>query len=747
MGGGIIGGAIDKVRLTLGRRGRKFIQQQADDTSIFPSAREAQELATATGAKPGSPEAQFKGTDVTIRNREGEQVRLGGLTVIDITDTPIVQRLGALASQTSVVIPKKVREAAQSATDYLTALKDNFGGGDFAKFRDDLDELQNFHSRNRDNSPAYRAIGSSLQEVDKLFRILRFKESEVLYNRVFDKIGNKSYDLSSIDDVIAKTTRPVIPDKPDLKSPVGATQMAFQRGEMGIYDTIDLLKGIGTSKDGLLVSGQGVRNAVKAFNKANPGYEIAMDETLANSPAKLLQLFATRFGEMGQDLSRIPSDQITRAQKNAITTAKTMRSALLDLIGNPKNVDDATKAAIAKDLKDANEFYSETFDIVEAAQTQAKGLTTPYSTEPGQLARDILSGGVAQENLLDAVAKQEQYVIQNLRKVGQYKNPKAMSELKTAFDELLNINMARTLPGRPGEPSSPTAVRDFIDNFSDDEQIALGLTKERRQQILAEAEQLAQLGSGDFIKVVGREAELNSPFLVRFKNAFEGGDLNDNLGKLLTVVNAQTAGTAGKESMENLQKGFWDYLVSTQSGVLKPITRNTPYQRAGTVDNPNFTVDTNKLNEILTAAVETAPNLKKILTPEQMDILKGLQVYTATINRAGPDAGAALAGAQIIGELFTVDPRKFIDGLARLASQQRISQILTNKRVVDAAVGLGAKDKGGLKDTIKTYFTGYGALGALIANLAVNPGDVESQTNRMLGQPRDSQLLQNLNIN
>lgn len=742
LGGGLIGGIIDKVRLTLGRRGRKFVEGVTTDSSVRQSAVQSQALAKATQAVPGSDDALFEGVDVTLTDQTGKQVTLGGLTAIDITDNQIIQRLGALSSQTSVIIPTKIREASQSATDYLLAMKDNFGGGDFKQFRDDLDALQDFHSKNRDNSPAYRQIGESIEEVDKLFRALRFKEAEVLYDRVFDAIGNKSYDLSSIDAAITKTTRAVIPEKDET---VGAAQMAFQRGEAGIYDTVEILKTIGTSKDGMLLSGQGVRNAIKAFNEANPGYEIAADEALLNSPAKLLQMFATRFGEMGADLSVQPS--LTRAQREAITTAKEMRNALLDLIGNPNNMDDAAKAAIQQDLKDANAFYKETFDVTEGATTSAKGLIKPYDTEPGQFARDILEKGrnVSQEVMLESIAKQEDYVLSQLGRASVYENPAAMAELRRAFDELIQVNLARTLPGGPGEPVSPTGVRDFLAKFSDEEQALLGLTKQRRAEILAEADQLAQVGSGDFIKVVGREAERTSPFLVRFEKVFESGDVNDNLAKLLAVASAETAGTG---AVENLQKGFMDYLVSTQSGVLKRITNPTPYQRVGTASSPNYTIDTVELGKILDKALEAAPNLEKFMTPQQIKMLEGLQMYTATINRAGPDAGAALAGAQIIGELFTIDPRKFVDGLTRLASQQRISSLLTNDTIINAAVGLGArKNAGGFADTVKTYFTGYGAIGALISNIAVNPASEDEQTNRILGQPSDSQLLGNLGIN
>lgn len=739
MGGGILGSAFDKVRLVLGRRGRRFIEEQAIDESIYPSAVTSQRFADATKAAPGTEAAMIDGVDVTLANSQGEKITLGSLTVADITDRPIIRRLSGLASQTSVIIPRQIREAANSAATYLRTYGENLGGGDFAQFRRDLASLQDAHSTNRDKTPIYKALGESIQEVDVLFRKLRFAEAQGLYANVFDAIGQRSYDLSSIDQVIRSSTRAVIPEKVEGSNIAGA-QLPFQRGESQVYDAIEALKTIGTNKDGTLLSGKGLEQAVKVFNEANPGYEIVLKsgDVVIDSPAKLLQMFATRFGEMSRDLAAIPTNQQTSASRNARTTAKEMRNTLLELIGNPNGMDDAAKTAISQNLKDANAFYKETFDITERARTQAKSFMAPYDTEPGAFSRDILLKNKSDsiESLLAAIDEQEAYVIQRLKTnfaSGAIRdaNPAAMQGLQGQFDELVKINIARTLPVKPGEPSSPTAVRDFFDNFSDDELESLGYSQAKKMEAIAEAEQLADLASGDYVKVVGKDAALSSPFLERFKEVFNSSDINTNLRKLVTVSTAETAGAGG---VENLRKGFFDYLVSTQSKVLKPVTSNTPYQRVG-----DYYVDTVELGKILDTAMESAPELRRILTEDDFKVLQLIQTYTATINRAGPDAGSALAGAQIIGELFTVDPQKFIGGLTRLASQQRISQIFTSEKFVRMAVGLGsAKDAGGFADTAKTYFFGKGAVGAAIANIATGESPEAAQTRQMLEESNAS---------
>ena len=735
MGGGILGSALDKVRLVLGRRGRRFLEEQAIDESIYPSAVTSQRFADATKAAPGTEAAMIDGVDVTLANSQGEKITLGSLTVADITDRPIIRRLSGLASQTSVIIPRQIREAANSAATYLRTYGENLGGGDFAQFRRDLASLQDAHSTNRDKTPIYKALGESIQEVDNLFRKLRFAEAQGLYANVFDAVGQRSYDLSSIDQVIRSSTRAVIPEKVEGSNIAGA-QLPFQRGESQVYDAIEALKTIGTNKDGTLLSGKGLEQAVKVFNEANPGYEIALKsgDVVIDSPAKLLQMFATRFGEMSRDLAAIPTNQQTSASRNARTTAKEMRNTLLELIGNPNGMDDAAKTAISQNLKDANAFYKETFDITERARTQAKSFMAPYDTEPGAFSRDILLKNKSDsiESLLAAIDEQEAYVIQRLKDVrANDVNPAAMQGLQSQFDELVKINIARTLPVKPGEPSSPTAVRDFFDNFSDDELESLGYSQAKKMEAIGEAEQLADLASGDYVKVVGKDAALSSPFLERFKEVFNSSDINTNLRKLVTVATAETAGAGG---VENLRKGFFDYLVSTQSGVLRPVTQNTPYQRVG-----DYYVDTAELGKILDTAMEAAPELRRILTDDDFKVLELIQTYTATINRAGPDAGSALAGAQIIGELFTVDPQKFIGGLTRLASQQRISQIFTSEKFVRMAVGLGsAKDAGGFADTAKTYFFGKGAVGAAIANIATGESPEAAQTRQMLEESNAS---------
>ena len=718
------GGIVTKLRLTLGRRGQAFLEDTAASLDIYPSARKAQEASVATGARPGSDAAKVDGVDMTLVDATGRQVTLGGMTLKSVTDSRIIGRLSGLAEQTSVIIPRKIRESTQSAVDYLKTYKDNLGGGDFGLFRRSLNDMQDFFSKNRDKTPEYKKIGTSIQELDKLFRALRFDEAKGLYARVFDSVGTSSYNMGPAIDKIIANTRTIVPGLDDAGKRTGSN-LQMQAGEPNLFDAIEAVKGLGNKEAGGVLTYQGMDAAIAAFNKANPAYAISRTSKDYNidSPAKLLHMFATRFGEMGSDLAALPNP--STAAKNARSTAMEMRETLLDMIGNPEGVDDAVKANIRNDLNDANAFYKETYDIVEKAQTRTKTKVLKY-TEPGQFSRDILDKGrnIATEELLEALGKQQDYVMANLARANVVNSPMALTKLQDSFKELVDANIALSMPGKAGEKSAPTALRDFFTNFSDDELATLGYDRAAKQQALQDADQLAELASGDFVEVVGKNAADNSPFLLRFKNVFnDPSKINDNLGKLITIAQRESAGAG----MENLRKGFFDYLVSTQSGVLKRVQSNTAYSKVG-----DFEIDSAKLGELLDQAIEVAPNLSKILNEKDMAVLKMLQSYTATLSRSGADAGSALSGAQIIGELFTIDPLKLGRGLARLGAQKRIATLFTNDNLVSAAVGLGSKEVGGTKSTILNYFFGPGSIGTIVANIATGESPEAAETRKML---------------
>ena len=88
--------------------------------------------------------------------------------------------------------------------------------------------------------------------------------------------------------------------------------------------------------------------------------------------------------------------------------------------------------------------------------------------------------------------------------------------------------------------------------------------------------------------------------------------------------------------------------------------------------------------------LQTTPIFKQILTKQDLKVLDGLSTYVATVQKAGTDAGSALSGAQLIGNMFTLDFFKFASGFARLSAQKRISELFTNQTFVDLVSGMGS---------------------------------------------------------
>ena len=77
----------------------------------------------------------------------------------------------------------------------------------------------------------------------------------------------------------------------------------------------------------------------------------------------------------------------------------------------------------------------------------------------------------------------------------------------------------------------------------------------------------------------------------------------------------------------------------------------------------------------------------------------------------------------MIGNLFTLNPKKFVEGITRLSAQGRVAKLFTNKAFADAITGL-AKPKattafGRMMERQKQYFLGKGAISNIIAQVAM----------------------------
>ena len=187
-----------------------------------------------------------------------------------------------------------------------------------------------------------------------------------------------------------------------------------------------------------------------------------------------------------------------------------------------------------------------------------------------------------------------------------------------------------------------------------------------------------------------------------------------------------------KKDKANLRSGLLNYIISPKSGVLREIKKNSPYGDVGDLE-----VDVDKFGELVqllkqgNAFGKNKDDVSTILTFDDMEMLDKLVEYTRTTASSGADAGSALAGAQIIGNLFTLDPGKFVDGLARLHAQGRIARLFTNKRFVQAVTGTGKPLSKAEK--LRQMFFGKGALGNIIASFSLTTAQsLDDQTEELL---------------
>ena len=136
--------------------------------------------------------------------------------------------------------------------------------------------------------------------------------------------------------------------------------------------------------------------------------------------------------------------------------------------------------------------------------------------------------------------------------------------------------------------------------------------------------------------------------------------------------------------------------------------------------------------------IQTTPIFKQILKEQDFKVLDGLSTYVATVQKAGTDAGSALSGAQLVGNMFTLDFFKFASGVARLSAQKRISELFTNQTFVDLVSGMGSMKELTKGQKFREILFGKGAIGQGVATVALNIKKEQAQspaidqTNKML---------------
>jgi len=623
----------------------------------------------------------------------------------------IVDRFGALAEQTSTVIPEKLRGQMQSAVQFLQAYQQKeVGPGDIKQFRQSIRDLAKFLSGGFvEGDDAFlvtrTAMGKELDALDEMYLLLRTQEANVLYGDIFKKLGNAKYNLDDINNAISKEFKMFVPKTPPSKE---AAQDVIEgaipsdpKGGFLLKKLMYEISTIGTSREtGRILTPDGIRQAAKKFGELEENAGFEFDIAKINTPAELLHLYARRLAELNRDVfgkgGTIDDPVLSKATRN-------IRNAILDTIAKPvNNPNKADLTTIAKDLKYANNFYKDTFD------TTAYEILTNIRTarnlqknkpEAGEAIYKLLGGpgkdvGGPITETVQSIQKMEKYVSNNIDKIlKDFSDGKTFDQIKAGIKEedliklkdgvrrIISERLGRAAGLDKGIADSSTSAIAYIDSLGDAAPL-LGITKEVKAQLVEQANAIAR------IKNMGIFDMGIDPFGgdVQFKLVFDEIVGGNNKGETARVVGSMISllpEVGGEAATENLRKGILEFVVSFESGVLKKQGKQSPY---AAVDDT--LIDNDRLTELL-QQLQGIPNIDKVLTPDDIEVLDTISKYVGIVKTAGTDAGAALSGAQIISGLYTLDVKQLVGSLGRLAAQKRMSKLLTDPKIVDILTGKG----------------------------------------------------------
>lgn len=709
-------------------------------------------------------------------------IPLENLIFAQIKDNVIIKRISSLASQTTAVIPGKIRDQMQSAVKYLNKFKENVGQGDFKQFKDAVNNVGTYYQtvKSKITKRNYKDAGTSLIELENIFKYLRGKEAEGLYNKVFSKTKDATYNLDNIRQLVPNINLNIIPVTQPGKKGLQAELFPEVKGEAAfnnltrVFMKLGKLKVVGkdiVEEKGKVTGGnlnrKQVAAAIKAFKKLYPNENIDFSKVGTN-PARILQIFASRYGKMAREIYR---DGLQTENSTLAKNSMLMRDAILDLIGKPNK----EIKGLAEDLKIANSHYKQTYDLTGTKiQTDMSLGAKPGKVgtlEPGDYPTALIGSrapgspapSVSPTVTISNIADIEDYVTRELAKLndnqiaealkagtktGRDGKPitveqiKGLTNLRETFKNLINAKIQGIGQKNVDKALPDTAVVSFLDAFDPTALRKLGISELEENQMRSSSRTITELNRGGFRDTVGADLVPDTPFSNIFTKMFNDDEtVTTTLTKMLDVTKTTRNPAAAKD---NLRKGLLNSILSFESGVFKPVTANTPTARIGTdvIDADRFL----KLSRQITSM----PIFKDILKPTDFKVLDGLSTYVATVQKSGTDAGSALSGAQIIGNLFTLDPRKFIDGIFRLSAQRNISKLFTDETFTSVMSGLSSRKQLTNKEVLKEYFFGSGAVGQAVATVALNVqrerelSPAVTQTKRMLDKKPGSMDLESV---
>ena len=708
----------------------------------------------------GKPASQFK---AALRGQmTAEKFNLPDLLLPQIDAKKIIQRLSALSEQTSLVIPKILKEQNQQAMNYLKNFTKNLGEGNFKSFRQNVLNINTYITSLKNKisktGETPERLGIGLAEAEEVFKSLYRLESLGLYNRVFKPLKSASYDLS---DIVKKiTTNP-----PEIIAPVtpaGVVKTADVKYDFKVAANIRGSDQVRALYDDITELGKNLENgnkeltlpalnaAIAKFKKDHP--EIInkdFDNNYYDSPAKLLQLYASRAGELSRDIFGV--NGVAPNSKFAAQLGE-LRESLLNKIAQPiapkgSNIVYDTKA-IAADLAEANAHYKKGFDLTGSkAQIEARQRRIEFGpSDEAATLPELMGLGVSQQtgpkqrfaSTIKNISAISDYILTNKSKLKEIagKDPAIKERLKAAFAYSLGNKLSGSLDLGGVNKGSVDTARKYLGSFTDTELLFFGIDEKARKQLNKDLTILQRLEDTKYLDMTGAATTAN----LKMKNVFETALKGDTTIEIAQNISNLVKNAKTKTQKENLRKGLWNYIISRESGVLKAVNEQNAYKDIGddVFDVEAWSNLMDKLEnsgafkDILNKTFEVITPDGKTVKTNDKEMLSNLLDYARIVQSASSDAGSALSGAQLIGSLFTFDPEKLVGALARLSGQARVAQLFANKQFIQAITGTGKERT--LAQKAKTYFTGGTAVGNIAATIVMGQiNDADFQTEALFG--------------
>ena len=715
-------------------------------------------------------------------------VPLNDFVLTTFTPSRIIGRLGALAQQTSLVIPNELKKQAGDLVNFFRAYKQNRVNGtvDYEDFQRPYEQLRDFYIRvSKGMEGSYSELATDIGAMDKLFGKLRFFDAKIKYDDAFQAIGNAPYDLTDIrEHIFTKVGKKVIPVPADKKkSTKRRTEKKTEYKEEGayakegfhlkrMYDEL-LELGIGTGKSKRLTEQQ-IKVAVEKFTKDNADF--LPDEFIAanvRTPAELLHSYAMA-------LSNMKSMYFVTGENKLANEARELRDILMNKIVNPlgKTQDELKK--IQPLLTDANKFWSETEKIRGKSDWGASWqdklrLSLKDGTNAGVLLNDLLGTGTKPMKKGESVIEfsnfkeMTKYFQEKLAKfdieddmfdeVGYYSD--TYQKLRFQFASHLYKTLAYNIKIKRTDPGDPTFIKKFFDSFDKDQKLLLGIDEKTEKYFIDTAEDFEFMFDKDMMDKL-KAARGNQKTLTLMHELFGSGPglLDENFKRLTfgdkaedffsTLKNQAAEGSSNIEAnnlinwtempgvtqaLQNrtkLRSAIFEYLLdpTSQSGVMDGQIGNKATRDAAEsyIDMKAFEPLLQQIKGSKTlSGLNGKGGADSVFTEEDMELLEIIRHVGHAIHGVDKaDAGTALAGAQIISELFTIDGKKLLNGISRLIAQDRVSRLLTDQRVIQLLAGTrGNKNQ---KSYIRGVLFGKGMLADLVTKILKDNTEEEAQT-------------------